>query len=251
MTRPKCIFCRTTDSSVFNTKEHIIPESLGGGDWALLPDGLFCDSCQNKFGSTIEQQALGTHPLSNFRTLLGIPTKKGKAPWFSYWEGKLTSGGGLGKLIYEPNSYFKESTLSGQKKITIIPTMSEKRDMLLRTLLKIGLETFAADLTTKDEIFLDKFDAARVFALTGKKNNPWFYIQKENTDKLNYYLKNGITHEEWSDNFYADVHEIGELIFLHFKLIYIDLVTPLIDNVIPEDKLIKNIEDSKAQLVYV
>tara|TARA_R110002051_G_scaffold324494_1_gene422029 strand:+ start:989 stop:1147 length:159 start_codon:yes stop_codon:yes gene_type:complete len=47
MERPKCIFCLITNDKKFNTKEHIIPESLGSGDWAILPEGLFCDKCQN------------------------------------------------------------------------------------------------------------------------------------------------------------------------------------------------------------
>ncbi len=64
-----------TDETKFNTKEHILPDSLGGGDWAILPEGLFCDNCQNIFGSSIEQQALADYPFVNFRTLLGIPTK--------------------------------------------------------------------------------------------------------------------------------------------------------------------------------
>lgn len=80
MDRPKCIFCLTTEETKFNTKEHVIPESLGSGDWAILEEGLFCDKCQNIFGSSIEQQALAVYPLSNFRTLFGIPTKMGKAP---------------------------------------------------------------------------------------------------------------------------------------------------------------------------
>jgi len=82
----RCIFCMTK-TGPFSTREHVLPESLGGGDWAVLPDGLLCDSCQNKFGSEIEQQALGDYPFSFLRTFLGIPTKKGKAPWFESWEG--------------------------------------------------------------------------------------------------------------------------------------------------------------------
>lgn len=139
MDRPKCIFCLTNNPFSFNTKEHIIPESLGSGDWAILPEGLFCDSCQNIFGSRIEQQALSAYPLSNFRTFFGVPTKKGKAPWFSYWEGKLYSGGETGKLVYESNDLFESSFQNGQKTMPIIPAMPEKTDMLLRTLLKIGL----------------------------------------------------------------------------------------------------------------
>lgn len=250
MDRPKCIFCLTTDSSLFNTKEHIIPESLGSGDWAILPSGLFCDKCQNIFGSSIEQQALATYPLSNFRTLFGIPTKKGKAPWFSYWEGKLYSSGRVGLMSYEPNEFFKSAFESGQKTITIIPAMHEKTDMLLRTLLKIGLETYAADSSTEDDIFSEKFDAARKYALTGEKNNPWFYIQHEDIDKVNSYLK-GIKYKEWNDNFFADVHEEGELIYLHLKLLYLDFITPLNDNVIPDKEMIENLKEPKERLIFV
>ena len=250
MERPKCIFCLITDNTKFNTKEHIIPESLGSGDWAILPKGLFCDKCQNIFGSSIEQQALSVYPLSNFRTLFGIPTKKGKAPWFSFWEGKLFSGGSIGKIVYEPNDTFKKSYESGQKTISIIPAMPEKTDMVLRTLLKIGLETFAADLTTKDEIFESKFNAARNYALTGQKANKWFYIINENIDKLNEFLK-GITAKEWSENFYSDVHEEGELIYLHLKLLYLDFITPLIENIHLEENLIAKLKEPETRIIYV
>ena len=83
---PKCIFCKST-TGMFTTREHILPESLGGGEWAILPNGLLCDECQNRFGSLIEQQALIDYPFSFFRVFLGIPTKKGKPPWFDSWEG--------------------------------------------------------------------------------------------------------------------------------------------------------------------
>jgi hypothetical protein len=43
----------------FNTKEHLLPESLGVDEWQILPQALYFDSCQNIFGSSIEQQALG------------------------------------------------------------------------------------------------------------------------------------------------------------------------------------------------
>lgn len=250
MERPKCIFCLTTERTQFNTKEHIIPESLGSGDWAILPEGLFCDKCQNTFGSSIEQQALAVYPLSNFRTFFGIPTKKGKASWFSFWEGKLYSGGNVGQLIYEPNEIFRDSTLSGQKTLSIIPAMPEKSDMVLRTLLKIGLETFAADLETKDEIFEPKFDAARKYALYGKKNKSWFYIVNEDMNKLNHYLK-GITQKEWTDNFYSNVYEEGDLIYLHLKLLYLDFITPLMDNIRLENNGRVHIKEPETRIIYV
>ena len=250
MERPKCIFCLITNVNEFNTKEHIIPESLGGGDWAILPRGLFCDKCQNIFGSTIEQQALAVYPLSNFRTFFGIPTKKGKTPWFKFWEGTLHSAGEVGRIIYEPNDTFKKAFESGQKTISIIPAMPEKTDMILRTLLKIGLETFAADLTTKDEVFESKFNAARIYALTGQKENKWFYIINENIKELNKYLK-GITVKEWNENFYADVHEDGNLIYLHLKLLYLDFITPLVENVELEEKIKSELKEPESRIIYV
>lgn len=250
MDRPKCIFCLTTEKTKFNTREHIIPESLGSGDWAILEEGLFCDKCQNIFGSSIEQQALAVYPLSNFRTLFGIPTKKGKAPWFSFWEGKLKSGGDVGKLIYEPNDTFKKAFESGQKTLSIIPAMPEKSDMVLRTLLKIGLETFAADLTTKDKIFEPKFDAARKYALFGEKDKPWFYIVNEDIEQLKHYL-NGINETEWTENFFSDVHEEGELIYLHLKLLYLDFFVPLIENVEMDDNYKEYLKEPETRIVYV
>lgn len=246
----KCIFCFNTNPHEFNTKEHIIPESLGSGDWAILHPGMFCDKCQNIFGSAIEQQALSAYPLNNFRTFFAIPTKKKKAPWFSYWEGKISSGGRPGTFIYEPNSYFERAFRNGTKIHTIIPAMPEKTDFLLRTLLKIGLETFAADLTTNDEIFDKKFDCARKYALTGKKEKPWFYIQYEDTDKFNKYI-NELTIDEWRTNFFADVHEEGELVYLHLKLLYLDFITPLVENVIPDPELVKSIKEPDGRLVFV
>ena len=247
---PKCIFCLSIDESLFNTKEHIIPESLGSDNWAILREGLFCDKCQNIFGSSIEQQALAAYPLSNFRTIFGVPTKKGKAPWFSYSEGKLFSAGEPGKLIYEPTDLFKDAYESERKTLTIIPAMPDKTDMVLRTLLKIGLETFAHDVSTNDEVYSSKFDAARNYALTGQKNKKWFYIQTEDIEKLNYYLK-GITNKEWSDNFFCDVHEEGELVYLHLKLLYLDFITPLVENIQLDSDIQDKLEEPKSHIVWV
>lgn len=134
--------------------------------------------------------------------------------------------------------------------MSIIPAMPEKSDMVLRTLLKIGLETFAADLETKNEIFEPKFDAARKYALLGEKDKSWFYIVNEDMDKLNYYLK-GISQKEWTENFYSDVHEEGDLIYLHLKLLYLDFMTPLIDNVQMESNYMNHLKEPKTRVVYV
>lgn len=236
MIYPKCIFCFSTEKSKFNTIEHIIPESLGGGDWGILPSGLFCDNCQNKFGSTIEQQALATHPLILFRTLFGVPTKRGKQPWFSFREGKLISWLSPGKVSYEANDKFKNAYEEGRKIHAMVSSEIKKPEMLVRTLIKVGLETIAKD--DADKVFQSRFDACREFALTGSKDCKWYLFVKEDMKLCNYFLRN-FNLKEYNKNFYATVIDLTEKedspAIFHFKLLYIDLVIPLTkDNLIIE-----------------
>lgn len=243
----KCIFCLTTDTAVFNTTEHILPESLGGGDWAILPEGLYCDKCQNIFGSSIEQQALADYPFINLRTLLGIPTKKKKASWFDYMEGQLYSAGQTGRIIYEPNKYFKQAFEEGRKTLTIIPAMTRKSDMILRTLLKIGLETIAAD-NGENKVFESRFNPARTFALTGQKKFKWSYLQIEHIDKLNLYIKNIAADEE---PFFMDIYDYDkEQEFLHLRILYLDFFVPLIENVVIDPEITKGLPH-KSEIVIV
>lgn len=102
---PKCIFCKSTRRA-FTTREHILPELLGGKDWALLPMGMFCDMCQNLFGSHLEQLALKDYPFSLLRVLFGIPTKKGKAPWVSIGKEALRASSVQGTVGYDPAGPF-------------------------------------------------------------------------------------------------------------------------------------------------
>lgn len=244
---PKCIFCLTSDSTVFNTKEHIIPESLGGGDWAILPDGLYCDKCQNIFGSTIEQQALADHPLINLRTLIGIPTKKSKLPWFDYREGRLHSAGEPGRINYEPNKFFKRAFDEGRKVMTIIPVTTRKPDMMLRMLLKIGLETIAAD-NGESKVFEERFNSARQYALTGIKTYDWPYLQIENIYKLNTYIK-GIAADE--EPFFADIYDYDkDQEYMHLRILYLDFFVPLIEHVVMDPAIQLSIP-TKSEIIIV
>lgn len=240
----KCIFCLTTLPTKFNTVEHILPESLGSDDWAILPDGLFCDDCQNFFGSTIEQQALADNPFILMRTLMGIPTKKKKAPWFKSIEGTIYSKGAPGQIEYQPNDFFLKSKELKNKIHTIVPLSTKKPEMLLRTLIKIGLETIAAN--DRELVFENRFDAARNYALTGKKNSQWFYVQSENDNLRDQYIKG----EDWEDNhIFMDVHyEDNGLVFMHIRVYYIEFLVPLIENVEVDPK--DDIEKTSI-IVYV
>ncbi|MBN1292920.1 MAG: hypothetical protein JXB48_13850 [Candidatus Latescibacteria bacterium] len=185
-----CIFCGDR-SGAFTTREHILPESLGGGDWAVLPDGLYCNVCQNHFGSEIEQQALGDYPFSFLRVFLGIPTKKRKAPWFSSWEGIIRASLQPGTFGFDPAPPFEEATFNRRKTQIRLLAQPMKPDMICRFLLKMGIEVVASD--KPDDVFHSKFDNTRKYALTGDKSVPWWYIQQERIDEASHLITQGVS----------------------------------------------------------
>jgi len=228
---PKCIFCKSTVGP-FNTREHILPESLGGGDWAVLPHGLFCDTCQNIFGSSIEQQALGDYPFNQLRVLLAIPTKKGKTPWFKFGEGTVTASLRPNTLQYEPSIPFKRPTNEGRKTQIRIVAHPSKPDMICRFLLKMALEIIAYHNVST--VFEDKYDKARRFALLGEKSGDWWYLQRENIVAVDKRIKTGIRPPEWAEPVKLEVTTFknGAEIF-YLKLLYLEMFTPLEPHIIP------------------
>lgn len=226
-----CIFCDSISEN-FTTREHILPESLGG-DWAILPDELFCDKCQNHFGSEIEQQALADYPFSFLRVFLGIPTKKGKSPWFNNWEGTLRASFLPGTFGFDPAPPFIKATMEGTKTQIRLLAHPLKPSMVCRFLLKMGIEMVAAD-NLKDA-FHRKLDAARNFALTGNKTIPWWYLQIERIDEASHFLTQGVTGTEWCNNVKLEVVKLeGEQEIFHLKLLYLDMFSPLTTNLKPQ-----------------
>lgn len=222
----KCIFCKTEEGK-FNTREHILPESLGGGDWAILLHGLLCDKCHNRFGSSVEQQALDDYPFSFFRVFSGIPTKKGKPPWFDSWEGTIKASLQPGTFDYVPSGISKSAIEDGRKSQIRLLAHPLKPQMICRFLLKIGLEVVAADCA--EEVFNQKFDYARNFALLGEKEQyDWWYLQHEDYQAASYFFSHGITVQEWADNVKMETVVIeDEAEVFHLKLMYMDFITPL------------------------
>lgn len=228
----RCVFCKDT-SGRFETREHILPESLGGGCWAILPDGLFCDACQNRFGSNIEQQALGDYPFSFLRVFLGIPTKKGKAPWFKSWEGTIRASLGPGTFGFDPAPPFESATLDGSKTQIRLLAHPLKPEMICRFLLKMGIEVVAAD--SANDAFDRKFDAARQFALTGDRTHQWWYLQNERMREAARFLAQGVSEREWFESLRLEVIRLdeGQEIF-HLRLLYLEMFAPLTVNVQPD-----------------
>ncbi len=75
----KCIFCKES-GDIFDTIEHIVPESLGNTE-DILYNGV-CDKCQNYCGREIENYILRKSPFGFWRTLSKTVTKKGNLPYF-------------------------------------------------------------------------------------------------------------------------------------------------------------------------
>ena len=242
----RCIFCKST-SAPCTTREHILPESLGGGEWALLPEGLFCDRCQNRFGSEVEQQALRDYPFSFLRVFTGIPTKKGKAPWFKSWEGTLRASLRPGTLGYDPASPFQHATASGTKTQIRLLAHPEKPLMVCRFLIKMGIEVVAAD--DAEDVFHAKFDIARELALTGKNTNGWWYLQNERMTEASHFITMGVSASEWADNVLMEVVKLAdEQEIFHLKLMYLDLFTPLTTAIQPD---LEGLEEPEFRLFKV
>lgn len=228
-----CIFCKDAATS-FTTEEHVVPESLGGGDWSLLPNGLVCDKCQNYFGAKIERNALGDAPFQLIRTLLSLPTKKRRAPKFSdLLEGTLVATGLPNSFFYEPSPSMREAIETGRKSQMRFPVRPRDPRTVCRFLLKIGIETLA--LGGKNVVLLDKYDAARDFARRGKPGSTWWYIECTPGDAIRRWL---VSAQDLNDGETLARVEISEpepgLEVLVFRLGPVVFMVPLVANVVPK-----------------
>ncbi|WP_353740420.1 HNH endonuclease [Desulfolithobacter dissulfuricans] len=168
-----CIFCKhdTSDS----TTSHILPASLGGEEWACLPDGIVCSGCNQYFGEKVENPALGSFPFLPFRVLLGIPTRKGKAPKLSTCLGTLKGSPLPGCIGIDPTSEDIERGINSGR-LNQVRILAEPTEPLVvcRMLVKMGLEVVANDCP--DDAQSPKFDSARMFARMPAKGTRWWFM---------------------------------------------------------------------------
>lgn len=222
---PQCIFCKS-ESNSFTTREHIFPESLGGGEWAVLKNGLICDDCQNKFGSDVEQKALGDYPFSIFRVFLGVPTKKRKAPWFDSWEGELRAGDLPGTLNYKPSPLFEKATKRREKTVMRILAEPRRPKIICRMLLKMAIEVIADD--SRSNVFDERYDSARTFALKGRKKQDWWFLLREDMDAAQKFITRGASIRDWSRGVSLSTYDIEDSSeIFHLRLLYLDLFAPI------------------------
>jgi hypothetical protein len=227
-----CIFCKQ-DSRASRKVEHILPESLGGGDWACLPIGCVCDDCNQYFGSKIEQRAIACYPFNMTRILNGVVTKKKKMATLETYRGLLRAHPIPGLIGIDPVSETIEAgILSGQ--ITQIRLIAEIADptVVCRLLLKIGIEALAYE-SVKDAIS-DRYDKARRFARAPKNGDKWWFLCHADIGLLRLM--------KWKPQSYLREHAISISItdldggsILILDLNEFSFIVPLTGNIMPQE----------------
>jgi hypothetical protein len=245
---PTCIFCKeaVTDSRI----EHILPESLGGKDWACLPPGLVCGKCNQYFGAKVETLALGSFPFQAFRVLLGIPTKRGRASFLESTVGTIKGSPLAGKIGLDPRSEgIEKGVLAGS--VTQVRLLAEPTESLAvcRLLLKMGLEVVAAD--SHAGALATRFDFARRFARSPRLGDRWWYLLVCNHERLFQRFGHGVTAAEWASavSLSTTDHEGCEVFRL--QLLDMNMLIPLEPRMQPADELRTNEPDWRVFEVVV
>jgi hypothetical protein len=183
----RCIFCKQ-DSSTSQSREHIIPESLGNTDH-ILPTGVVCDNCNNYIAREVEKPILDSRYFQERRFQMTVANKRGRVPVLdgihaqSFTRVRLTNSPTEGIAIAAhpevDESRWTRSLLDGEAGTLIIPMGESPNDYRLsRFIGKIGLEVLA-QLILKvpgglDEI-VDKpdLDEMRSYVRRGSANCVW------------------------------------------------------------------------------
>jgi hypothetical protein len=225
-----CIFCKKpTDGSRL---EHVLPESLGGKEWALLPRGIVCSGCNQYFGSKVEALALSSYPFLPFRLLLGIPTKHNKPPKMETALGELKSGPTQGFLGLDPSNDEIQLAIADGR-ISQLCILAEPTETLAvcRLLLKMGLEAVANE--SVETALSPKYDSARQFARSPQPSASWWFLVCTDHARLFRRFVHGITPAEWVGGVALETADIGGAEIFHLKLLDMDILTPLQPNVVP------------------
>ena len=171
----RCIFCES--NGPFLTREHILPESLGGDDGFVMKQRAVCDKCQNYFGAKIEAISLNNYPFSLWRTFGGIRTKKGKMPFFDFFEGTLFGPDTSGMLSVAFHPFFHKALLEGRK--TQMRLLAEPHDKttVCRFLLKMAIELMHEDHIA--DVHDSRFRPACRFARACSPGSHWWFMLVE------------------------------------------------------------------------
>jgi len=229
----KCIFCK--HDLVNSTRTHILPASLGGEEWACLPDGIVCSRCNQYFGEKVERLALESYPFLPFRILLGIPTRKGKAPKISTHLGTIKGSPLPGCIGIDPVSSEVEQGISNGR-INQIRILAEPTAPLAvcRMLVKMGLEVVAND--SLDDAQSSTFESARTFARNPARGTQWWFMVNTDHENLFNRFRCGITREDWFNGVNLSVSQFDAFEAFRLQLLDMIIITPLDSHVMSPNK---------------
>lgn len=171
-----CIFC-LCEKEDQRSVEHIIPESLGGGDWAVLPHDTVCDHCNHYFGAKVESKVLQDYPFNVLRLFSSVRTKKKKWAAVNHPIGKLKASPYDRVIGLDPiNDEVERQIINGDRTQIRIIAETYNPILMCRFLLKIALECVALDN------FIDaidfKYAEARRFARNPHKGDTWWFMYR-------------------------------------------------------------------------
>lgn len=228
-----CIFC--CQSAHHCTAEHILPESLGGKEWACLPDGLVCGKCNQYFGSKVEPLALGSFPFLPFRLMLGIPTKKGAAPKMDTPYGTLHGNPLPGRIDIEPSGRGQEIVAGTITQMRIIAEPSQPV-AVCRLLLKMALEVVAHD--SPADARSERYADSHRFARNPAPGAEWWFLLHTDHAALFEKFRRGVSRRDWTDGVSLRVTEypvedgrIAEV--FHLSLLDMSLIAPMHAHILP------------------
>lgn len=182
----KCIYCLSTEGK-FNSREHIISESIGNTE-LILDEGDVCDNCNNTTLSNLDQALANFPPIAYQRVQLGIKTKKRKTATAKFQNVSMEQVSPTEiKFRMKADEEPIEETAESLQFL-----LRNEFDYLLvaRAIYKIALGAFAL-LHGRDAACDPKFDRARTFICEGFPfaNNMMLYLGGKDANEL------GIRHE--------------------------------------------------------
>jgi len=160
-----CIFCKQNSSTAkFESKEHIIPDSLGNKE-LILPAGVVCDNCNNRVLSALDDALVGFLPVKLQRVLGGVVNKKGNVPILSSANNVSISKIDDKLYVQVPNRRHTQiDTENGTIKFIAKGNKltSGGSRLIARALMKIVYETIAYRQGVS-EVLQDKYETVREF----------------------------------------------------------------------------------------
>ncbi len=218
----RCIYCQDSEGS-FSTKEHFFSESLGGGEWAILPDGLVCDTCQSYFGSKVEKTAISDWPFNFVRFNMAIPTKKKKPVQMDTDLGHMTAYKLPGYSMVHPKC---ESPTAHKSRFreTTIPAFPQEPRLVCRVLVKMAIGSLAQDKSV--DVFAKRFDTARRFARFGDTKIKWWYLERVNLKEMRKVFSLGAEAYKKPVN-WEIVYLDGIPAFFHLTYFFLNIATPI------------------------